>query len=110
MKKIGFLMMALLAMLALLAAGCGGSQEAPKKAETEKVLRVGTEPAFAPFEFQKEGSDEFTGFDMDLIRAIGTKLGYKVEISSMGFDALIPALNSGNIDVAIAGMSITDER
>ena len=50
MKKIGFLMMALLAMLALLAAGCGGSQEAPKKAETEKVLRVGTEPAFAPFE------------------------------------------------------------
>ena len=59
MKKIGFLMMALLAMLALLAAGCGGSQEAPKKAETEKVLRVGTEPAFAPFEFQKEGSDEF---------------------------------------------------
>ena len=42
MKKIGFLMIALLAMLALLAAGCGGSQEAPKKAETEKVLRVGT--------------------------------------------------------------------
>lgn len=54
MKKIGFLMIALLAMLALLAAGCGGSQEAPKKAETEKVLRVGTEPAFAPFEFQKK--------------------------------------------------------
>ena len=76
---------------------CGSSQEAPKKAETEKVLRVGTEPAFAPFEFQKEGSDEFTGFDMDLIRAIGTKLGYKVEISSMGFDALIPALNSGKL-------------
>lgn len=93
-------------------AGCrlwrftGSSQEG----RNGKVLRVGTEPAFAPFEFQKEGSDEFTGFDMDLIRAIGTKLGYKVEISSMGFDALIPALNSGNIDVAIAGMSITDER
>lgn len=109
-EKIVFLVMALAAMLALLTAGCGGSQEAPKKAETAKVLRVGTEPAFAPFEFQKEGSNEFTGFDMDLIRAIGTKLGYKVEISSMGFDALIPALNSGNIDVAIAGMSITDER
>ena len=47
---------------------------------------------------------------MDLIRAIGKKLGYKVEIANMGFDALIPALNTGNIDVAIAGMSITDER
>ena len=40
MKKIGFLIIALLAMLALLAAGCGGSQEAPRKAETEKVLRL----------------------------------------------------------------------
>ena len=60
--------------------------------------------------FQKEGSDELAGFDMDLIRAIGKKLGYKVEIANMGFDALIPALNTGNIDVAIAGMSITDER
>ena len=73
-------------------------------------MRVATEPTFAPFEFQKEGSDELAGFDMDLIRAIGKKLGYKVEIANMGFDALIPALNTGNIDVAIAGMSITDER
>ena len=47
---------------------------------------------------------------MDLARAIGKKLGKKVEIQNMGFDALIPALNSGNIDVAAAGMSITDER
>jgi ABC-type amino acid transport substrate-binding protein len=35
----------------------------------KKVLKVGTEPTFAPFEFQKEGSKEFDGFDMDLIRA-----------------------------------------
>lgn len=110
MKKIVFLVMTVAVMLTLVVAGCGGSKEAPQQAAAEKVLRVGTEPAFAPFEFQKEGSNEFTGFDMDLIRAIGAKMGYKVEIVSMGFDALIPALNSGNIDVAIAGMSITDER
>lgn len=54
MKKIVFLMMALLAMLALLAAGCGSSQEAPKKAETEKVLRVGTEPALHHLSFKKK--------------------------------------------------------
>lgn len=110
MKKNLLLIIALVTMLALMVTGCGSSQETAQKSENVKVLRVGTEPAFAPFEFQKEGSNEFTGFDMDLIRAIGTKLGYKVEIASMGFDALIPALNSGNIDVAIAGMTITDER
>ena len=107
MKKLLVLMMTIIAAVAMLTAGCGGGE---KKADGEKVLRVATEPTFAPFEFQKEGSDELAGFDMDLIRAIGIKLGYKVEIANMGFDALIPALNTGNIDVAIAGMSITDER
>ena len=107
MKKLLIMMMAILAACSMLLAGCGGGE---KKAATEKVMRVATEPSFAPFEFQKEGSKEFTGFDMDLIRAIGKQAGYKVEIQNMGFDALIPALNAGNIDVTIAGMSITEER
>ncbi len=107
MKKVlVFLMMAMMAC-SLLLAGCGGDE---KKADSAKVLRAGTEPAFAPFEFPKEGSKELTGFDVELIQALGKQLGYKVEMESMGFDALIPALNAGNIDVAIAGMTITDER
>lgn len=48
---------------------------------------------------------------MELIEAIGKKMGYeKVTIKGMGFDALIPAMNAGNIDVIISGMSITDAR
>lgn len=108
MKKILFLVMAVLAAASMMIAGCGGGDK--KAAEPEKVLRVGTEPTFAPFEFQKEGSKSYDGFDMDLARAIGKQMGYKVEIVSMGFDALIPALNSGNIDVVAAGMSINEER
>ena len=109
MKKVlVFLMMAIMACSMMLT-GCGGSKE-EKKAEPAKVLRVGTEPAFAPFEFPKEGSKELTGFDIELVQAIGKQMGAKVEISGMGFDALIPALNAGNIDVAIAGMTITEER
>ena len=108
MKKILFLVMAVLTAASMMIAGCGGGDK--KAAEPEKVLRVGTEPTFAPFEFQKEGSKSYDGFDMDLARAIGKQMGYKVEMVSMGFDALIPALNSNNIDVAIAGMTITDER
>ena len=74
MKKYLLMAMAVLAALSLMVAGCGGKEEA-KKAEPAKVLRVGTEPTFAPFEFQKEGSKEYTGFDMDLIRAIGKQMG-----------------------------------
>ena len=108
MKKLVILMMSVIAAVAMLTAGCGGNDKDDKSAE--KVLRVGTEPTFAPFEFQKEGSKEYTGFDMDLARAIGKQMGYKVEIQNMGFDALIPALNAGNIDMVAAGMSITEER
>lgn len=108
MKKLLMLVMMIMVACAMMLAGCGGEKK--DAASAEKVLRVGAEPSFAPFEFQKEGSKEFTGFDIDLIRAIGKQMGYKVEVQNMGFDALIPALNAGNIDVAIAGMSITDER
>ena len=107
MKKLLMVLMSL--MLLVMAAGCGGSGE-KKSAEQPKVLKVGTEPTFAPFEFQEKGSKECVGFDMDLIRAIGKQLNMQVEIQNMGFDALIPALNAGNIDVAAAGMSITPDR
>ncbi|MBO5590672.1 MAG: basic amino acid ABC transporter substrate-binding protein [Acidaminococcaceae bacterium] len=112
MKKTWMLIMSML-MAVMMVAGCGGGDKKAadnKVAQAPKVLRVGTEPTFAPFEFQKEGSKDFDGFDMDLIRAIGKQLNMKVEIQNMGFDALIPALNAGNIDVAAAGMSITPDR
>lgn len=109
MKKLFVFIMAVVTAVAMLTAGCGGGEKkaaAPK----EKIMKVACEPTFAPFEFQKEGSKEFDGFDMDLIRAVGKQAGYKVQISNMGFDALIPALQAGNIDVAVSGMTITDER
>ena len=109
MKKALVLMMTLL-MAVMMVAGCGGGDKKAPAVQAPKVLKVGTEPTFAPFEFQKEGSKEFDGFDMDLIRAIGKQLNMKVEILNMGFDALIPAINAGNIDVAIAGMTITPDR
>ena len=78
--------------------------------EARDLLRVGTEPTFAPFEFLDTKTKEFTGVDMDLIRAVGDKAGYDVEILNMGFDALIPAVMTGTIDVIAAGISITPER
>lgn len=107
-KKILVLCMAALMALSALVAGCGGSEQ--KAANDEKVLRVGTNADFAPFEFQGEDGKEYQGFDMDLIRAVGEEMGYKVEISNVNFDGLIPALEAGNIDIIASGMTINDER
>lgn len=106
-KKIMLFMMAVL-MTALMLTGCGGGGGEKKSAE--KVLKIGTNADFAPFEFQDVNGKEYIGFDMDLIRAVAKEMGYKAEISNINFDGLIPALESGNIDVIISGMTINDER
>jgi polar amino acid transport system substrate-binding protein len=94
-------------VLAIGLAGCGQQAAAPAK---PKVIKVGSDTAFAPFEFQDEKSKDYVGFDMDLMKAIGKQMGYEVQIQSMNFDGLIPALESGNIDAIISAMTITDER
>lgn len=88
----------------LLLSGCATQ---PQQA---KILKVGSDTAFAPFEFQEEGSKEYVGFDMDLIKAIGKQMGYEVQVQSLNFDGIIPALEAGNVDVAISAMTITPER
>ena len=105
-KKITALIVLGLFALIFGLAGCG-QQSAPAKA---KVLKVGSDTAFAPFEFQDEKTKEYIGFDMDLIKAIGKQMGYEVQVQSMGFDGLIPALEAGNIDATISAMTITQER
>ncbi|MEN6567242.1 MAG: basic amino acid ABC transporter substrate-binding protein [Veillonellales bacterium] len=105
-KKVIALIVVGMFLFAFGLTGCGQKAAAPN----QKVLKVGTEPGFAPFEFQDEQSKAYVGFDMDLIQAIGKQMGYEVQIVSMGFDGLIPALEAGNIDVIISGMTINSER
>ncbi|MDJ0595995.1 MAG: ABC transporter permease subunit [Pleurocapsa sp. MO_226.B13] len=76
----------------------------------QQVLEVGTEPAFPPFEMQAPDGQGFTGFDIDLFKAIGEEADLEIRFQSMPFDGLIPALQSQNIDAAISGMTITAER
>lgn len=104
-KKIISLIIVGVLILSFGLVGCGN-----QSASTAKVLKVGSEASFAPFEFQDEGSKEYAGFDMDLIRAIGKQMGYEVQIQNMGFDGLIPGLESGTVDVIISAMTITEER
>lgn len=75
-------------------------------------LVVGTSPAYPPFEFVigKGGKSEVVGADIDLSKKIAEKLGVELEISTMDFDTIIPSLNSGKIDIAVTGMTPTEER
>lgn len=104
-KKLTTLALVAVAAMGILA-GCGN--EKPKMTQQEGVLRVGSETTFPPFEFT-EGS-KYVGFDVDLSEAIAKKLGLKMEFKSMGFDALIPAVQSGDIDMIAAGINSTPER
>jgi len=75
---------------------------------TEKpVLKVGTNPEFPPFEFLV--GNDMDGFDIALMEALAEKMGMKVQWERMDFKALISAIGS-RIDVAIAGMTVTEER
>ncbi len=88
--------------------GCGTGTAGNSSSSSKDTLIVGTEPAFPPFEMTE--NDQYVGFDIDLAKKIGEKLGRRVEIKAMGFDALIPALKSGQIDLIASAMSATDER
>lgn len=101
MKKILALSLALLLTIACIS-GC------TKKTE-EKVYIIATDTTFAPFEYQDENG-EYIGIDIELIAAIAEDQGFKYELQPLGFDAACAALESGQADAVIAGMSITEKR
>jgi ABC-type amino acid transport substrate-binding protein len=70
---------------------------------------VGTEAQFPPFEIV-DSKGNVIGFDVDLMNAIAEDQGFKVEYLDQDFAGLIPALQTGNVDIIASGMTITDER
>lgn len=69
---------------------------------------VATDTAFVPFEFKQDG--EYTGFDIEMWKAIADELGMEYELRPMDFSGIIPALQTGQVDVALAGITIKPER
>lgn len=83
-------------------------ETAASEALADGVLTVGTNAEFPPFEYVDDNGEP-DGFDIALIKAIGEKLGVEVEVENMEFASLVSSIGS-KIDVAIAGMTVTDER
>jgi polar amino acid transport system substrate-binding protein len=87
----------------------GASVEANASTGEMPTYIVGTEAQFPPFEIVDD-SGNVVGFDVDLMNAIAEDQGFKVEYLDQDFAGLIPALQTGNIDIIASGMTITEER
>lgn len=84
--------------------GCGENK--PKT----KILALGTSADNPPYEFFSVEKNEIVGFDIDLARLIAQELEMSLEVKDMDFNALIPAVSSGRIDMAMAALDATPER
>ena len=102
MKKNLFKIVSVLAASVLAVgavSGCGGKK---------KVLTMATNAEFKPFEYLE--GEEIVGADIDMAKAIAEKLGYELEISNIDFDAALTGAATGKYDMAVAGITATDER
>ncbi len=113
MKKLVILLACM--VFAAMVIGCGssspGSSASGNTANAGKVLKVGTDANFPPYEYYQAQSKTHTGFDIDLIVALAQYMGYdKVEFVNVEFSKIFDELNAKQYDLAIAGITVNPER
>ena len=79
-----------------------------KNGDNKVVLQVATSTPFPPFEFIENG--KVVGIDMDILDEISKETGIEFNVNEMAFSSIIAGLSSKKIDMAIAGMSVTEKR
>ena len=112
MKKFLSLALAIVMILStLLLSGC--TNKAVKKNNVKAIQKSGkltvfTEAGFAPYEFDHNG--EIVGVDVKIMEAVAEKLGVELEITSVGFDTIVTAVQMGKVNAGAAGITIKPER
>jgi polar amino acid transport system substrate-binding protein len=106
-------MLAVLALCATTASHAAVDEAArallPDDIRQKGMLVVAMPLDFEPFNYLDEKNEQ-TGLDVDMVRAIGDKLGLKVDIQRMGFASMIPSVASGRVDAAMSAMGILPAR
>lgn len=108
-KKILAIVMCFCIIIGVTACGSSGKGTLDNIKEKGELV-IGTSPDYPPYEFMDLKTQEILGFEMDMAKIIAEDLGVKLVIKDMSFDALLPALKSGKIDMVIAALSPTDKR
>ncbi|GAA2571477.1 ABC transporter permease subunit [Mycolicibacterium diernhoferi] len=113
---LGILRRALLAILLVAAVvagavGCGSSGDrADDPIKSAGVLRVGTEGTYAPFSYHDPATGQLAGYDIDVAKAVGEKLGVPVEFVETPWDSIFAALEANRFDIVANQVTITPER
>lgn len=111
MKKLLALTLACLMVVALFAA-CGGKTAGDTSLQAvldKKELVIGTSPDFPPFE-NLEDDGSIVGIEIDILTKICEKLGVTLKIEQMDFDSVLPGVQAGKFDLAVSGITATEER
>jgi polar amino acid transport system substrate-binding protein len=82
---------------------------APAPTPAPRVLVVGTDAAYAPFESQNE-KGEIVGFDIDVVSAVAQKAGFEVKFVNTPWEGIFNTLQQGDRDFLVSAITITDER
>ena len=99
---VGLAAVCLAAWWILARLGREAEDETWARVREEGVLRVGLDPSWSPFEYVEDG--QIVGFDVDLAREIGRRLGVEVVLVNVGFDALYDALQVGRFDAIVSAL------
>jgi arginine/lysine/histidine transporter system substrate-binding protein len=99
----------LIAILTLSLSACGKKETTIDKIKKNGKIVLGTSPDYPPYEFINS-KKEIVGFDIEIAKQIANDLGVKLEIKDMEFKGLLAALQAGNIDFVLAGMTPDEER
>ncbi len=106
-RAMQFLPLALLSVLLL--ATCAGDQES-KTRTSASVVQVGIDATYPPFESINPATGQPAGFDVDLIREISRLNGWQMEFVTTSFDKIVDGLTTGEFDIVISAMTITQQR
>ena len=118
-KNVLIIMMALVLAFAMTACGGGsddggsaaGSAEAAGSMTAEEgVLHMATNATFPPYEDVADDGNGYVGIDVEIAQAIADELGLELVVDDMDFSSILTAVQGGKADIAMAGMTVTDER
>ena len=106
-------LMWLLATVALVAAACGGGDDATDllaSIEDEGVLTVSTDPAYPPQSSLNEETEEYEGFDIDVATEIAERIGVEVAWEAPAWETITAGSWNGRWDLSVGSMTVTPER